>query len=101
MGRQHYRFAPERHEHRFVTVAAYDNEADFEAAVETLRKSSGRVDSRDRDRAEHVCGVVWPPGHQAEQAFGRTVRKAMHHGVDPRRVPLEAPLLERELLRLG
>lgn len=46
---QHYRFDPERHEHRIVTVAAYDNEADFEAAVEALRGvMRARVDSRDR-----------------------------------------------------
>ncbi len=89
----HYRCDPERNERRNVIVAAYDSEAEFNTAVEAY---SGRIraglGAGTRDDAEHVSGVLWPAGHHAEQARGRTLRRASGHGVDPRRVPLDGPL---------
>lgn len=34
----HYRFDPERRQCRNVVIAAYDNEADFDEALETYRQ---------------------------------------------------------------
>ncbi|HEY3339805.1 MAG TPA: hypothetical protein VGK18_14985 [Propionicimonas sp.] len=89
----HYRFDPERCERRNVIVAAYDNEAEFNTALAAYSRSiRAEVDAGTRDDAEHVSGVLWHPGHHAEQARGRTLRRASGHGVDPRRVPLDGPL---------
>jgi len=89
----HYRFDPERGERRNVVVAAYDNEAEFTTALEAYsRRIRAEVDSGTRDDVEHVSGVLWHPGYHAEQARGRTLRRASGHGVDPRRVPLDGPL---------
>lgn len=89
----HYRFDPERRQRRNVVVAAYDNEAEFEAALATHRQRiHAEVDAGARDDSEHVVDVVWPPGDHDAQVRGRTVRKATVRGVDPRRVPLDGPL---------
>lgn len=86
---QHYRFDPERNQRRRVVVAAYDNEAEFDAALTAyIRLISAGIDGGDRDPREHVGGVIWHPGYHAEQARGRLAGDAVRHGVDPR------PLLE-------
>ena len=69
---QHYRFDPERNQRRRVVVAAYDNEAEFDAALTAyIRLISAGIDGGDRDPREHVGGVIWHPGYHAEQARGR------------------------------
>jgi len=89
----HYRFDPERRQRRNVVAAAYDNETEFLAALSTYsQRIQAEIDAGARDDAEHVGGVVWPPGDHDAQARGRTVRQAFSHGVDPRRVPLDGPL---------
>jgi len=89
----HYRFDPERHQRRNVVVAAYADEAEFEVALASyVRRIQDEVASGTRDPAEHVSGVVWRAGRQAAQARGRTLRKAIMHGVDPRRFALDGPL---------
>jgi len=90
---QHYRFDPQRRQRRNVTVAAYDNAAEFEAALSAHdRRIRVEIDAGDRDPREHVGGVVWPPGYHAEQARGRLVRDAVGHGVDPRPLLEDGPL---------
>ena len=89
----HYRFDPERHQRRNVVVAAYNDETEFEAALATYaRRIQTEVADGTREPAEHVSGVLWRAGHQAAQARGRTLRKAIMRGVDPRRLPLDGPL---------
>ena len=89
----HHRFDPERGERRNVIVAAYDNEAEFDADLEAFsRRIRDEIDSGTRDDVEHVSGVLWHPGYHAEQGRGRTLRRASEHGVDPRGAPLDGPL---------
>ena len=89
----HYRFDPERRQRRNVVVAAYDNEAEFDAALATYsQRIRAEIDRGARDDAERVSGGTWPPGHHSAQLRGRTLSEAVSHGVDPRRVSLEGPL---------
>ena len=89
----HYRFDPERRQRRNVVVAAYDNEAEFDAALATYsQRIRAEIDSGARDNAEHVSGVLWPPGQHDAQARGRTSSQAVSHGADPRQVSLDGPL---------
>lgn len=93
---RHFRFDPQRKQRRHVVVAAYDNAAEFEAALSAYRERTGlEIDAGDRDPREHVSGEVWPPGHHAEQARGRMVLDAVRHGVDPRRLLDDGPLPSR------
>ena len=60
---QHYRFDPQRRQRRNVIVAAYDNAAEFDAALAECRdRVRVEIDAGTRDPREHVGGVVWPPG---------------------------------------
>jgi hypothetical protein len=89
----HYQFDPVRGQRRSIVVAAYDNEAEFAAALETYSwRIRSEIESGARDHAEHASGVVWPPGHHATQAGGRIARQAARHGVDPPTVSLGGPL---------
>lgn len=89
----HYRFDTERRQRRNVVVAAYDDEAEYEAALATYRRRIQKeIDSGTRSAAEHVSGVLLRPGHRAAQARARTLRKAILRGADPRRIPLDGPL---------
>ena len=46
---QHYRFDPERNQRRRVVVAAYDNEAEFDAALTAyIRLISAGIDGGER-----------------------------------------------------
>lgn len=90
---QHYRFDPERNQRRWVVVAAYDNEAEFEASLAAhSRQLRDGIDNGDRDGQEQVGGVLWHPGYHAEQARGRLAGEAARHGVDPRPLLQDGPL---------
>ena len=90
---QHYRFDADRRQRRHVLVAAFDNEAESDAALATYRRGiRAEIDAGARDDDERVSSVVWGPGHHERQALGRTLRNAAGHGVDPRAVPLDGPL---------
>lgn len=81
----HYRFDSSRRQRRNIAVAAYDNRAEFLAAIEELHEQvSAEIAAGRRDAMEHVSGVVRPPGYQAEQARGRLVSAAVERGLDPR-----------------
>jgi hypothetical protein len=80
---RHYAFDPERHERRHITVAAFDNQAEFESLVQRLatelkerRELGDEVDWR-----EHYTGVVLDPGYTRLQQNGRIVRDALARGV--------------------
>jgi hypothetical protein len=82
---RHYRYDPDRHERRHVVVAAFDNEAEFdaclvatEAALRARRDAGEAVDAR-----EHVSGTVCEPGYRRRQQSGRLLRRAAVHGVWP------------------
>lgn len=90
---QHYRFDPERRQRRGVIVAAYDNAAEFEEALEASgRRIAAEIDAGHRDRREHMSGVIWHPGYHAEQARGRLVTDAIRHGADPAPLLADGPL---------
>lgn len=83
----HYRFDPARNQRRNVVVAAYDNQAELDAAVQALaRLVHSEIAEGKRDPKESVGGTQLHPGHDAEQALGRLLRRAVSRGVDPRRL---------------
>lgn len=81
----HYRYDHDRHERRNVVVAAFDNEAEWERAVDALgdqlrrAKASGQV----MDPQEGASGHIREPGHAAPAHNGRLVERAIRHGVAP------------------
>ena len=88
------RFDPARREHRDVPVAAYDNAAEFERELE--RYSAGvQEEGNDTGRGTRhpvVSGRVLHPGYRDAKARGHLVRRAIEHGVDPRRLLAGGPL---------
>jgi hypothetical protein len=69
---RHYRFDPERHERRHVVVAAFDNQDEFLAAVESLGAEVRSQKERGvGDQRESVSGVVLEPGAGARQRAER------------------------------
>lgn len=67
----HYRFDPERRQRRDVVVAAFDNAAELEAAVNQYHlEIQVGIDGGVRDDRERVTGVVWHPGYHSERARG-------------------------------
>ena len=81
-----YRFDPERNERRYVTVAVFDNQAEFDRAflayAETVR-SEVAAGSRSPGEGGPITGTVMEPGYRAEQARRHNIRRAIEHGVDP------------------
>lgn len=78
-----YAYDPSRRERRHITVAAFDNPLEYQAAIDAAaavlqrRRDSGEhVDAR-----EHVSGVVLEPEHHRKQQGGRTIKRAIDHGV--------------------
>ena len=78
---RHYRYDPERRERRHVLVAAFDNEPEFNACLESVR--AGIESRRDRgepaDPREHASGVVHEPGYLRRSANGHLVMRAIKH----------------------
>jgi len=64
----HYRYDPQRRERRDVTVAAYDDDAEY---VNQLRRlQADLADRKGRGEAElveRISGTFKPPGCDAEQ----------------------------------
>ena len=83
---RHYRYDPVRRERRHVVVAAFDNEAEFLALLESIRDEIERRRSAGEPvgRNEHSSGTVYEPGDRRRAATGHLIRKMMAHGVDPR-----------------
>ncbi|MFC8501745.1 hypothetical protein ACFUC1_05265 [Pedococcus sp. NPDC057267] len=83
---RHYRYDPVRHERRHVVVAAFDNEAEFLASMESIRDDIERRRTAGEliDPNEHASGTVYEPGDRRRAATGHLIRRMMAHGVDPR-----------------
>lgn len=83
---RHYRYDPVRHERRHVVVAAFDNEREFMALLESIRADieKRRAAGEPVDRNEHASGTVHEPGYRRRAATGHFVTRSMAHGVDPR-----------------
>ena len=99
---RHYRFDPERHEHRHVVVDAFDNTAEFHALMKSIEADiqRRRLDAGPVGRNEHASGVVYEPGDRRRAAVGHLVRRMMEHGVDPRPL-VEASELPSNIALLG
>ena len=78
----HYRYDPDRRERRNVVVAAFDNEAEFQARVTSLAADlrTRRESDDPPDVREHISGVVLEPGHHALQRNARLLLRAVRHG---------------------
>jgi hypothetical protein len=79
----HYRYDPQRRERRHVVVAAFDNEAEYFACVESIGDEIARRRERGEpvDPREHASGVVHEPGYLHRSANGHLVLRAIRHGV--------------------
>lgn len=75
---QHFRYDPERRQRRNVTIAAYDDAAEFESAARLLADQVAReIAAGTRDDRETVIGVLWPPGYHAEARARRQAWRAI------------------------
>jgi hypothetical protein len=79
---RHYRFDPRRRERRHVMVAAFDNEPEFRACMDSVREEiQARRDRGERvDPREHASGVVHEPGYLRRAASEHLMRRAISHG---------------------
>jgi hypothetical protein len=77
-----YSYDPARHERRHQVVAAFDNEREFNALIDSLARGlrDGRATSEPVDPQEHITGVVLEPGYSRRQADGRLLRRAVERG---------------------
>ena len=82
---RHYRYDPTRHERRHVVVAAFDNEMEFRALIDSIdadirrRRAAGEQVGRN----EHASGTVYEPGDRERAAAGHVLRRMLEHGVAP------------------
>jgi hypothetical protein len=80
---RHYAYDPDRHERRHMTVAAFDNEAEFRALIESLAEELRRRRERgdEVDQREHYSGVILEAGHNRLQQNARFIIDAIRRGV--------------------
>lgn len=81
----HYRYDPKRRERRHVVVAAFDNEPEFLACLNSVRAEIDRRKSRGEpvDPREHASGTVHEAGYRRRAANEHLLRRALRHGVVP------------------
>jgi hypothetical protein len=79
---RHYRYDPQRRERRHVVVAAFDNEPEYLACLESVRvQIKGRRERGEPvEPGEHASGVVHEPGYLRRAAHGHLVLRAIRHG---------------------
>ena len=79
---RHFRYDPQRRERRHVVVAAFDNEPEFRAGLDSVRDEiKGRRDRGEPvDPGEHASGVVHEPGYLRRAANGHLLSRAIRHG---------------------
>jgi hypothetical protein len=79
---RHYRYDLQRRERRHVVVAAFDNEPEFRACMDSVRDEikARRERGEPVDPGEHASGVVHEPGYLRRAANGHLVIRAMRHG---------------------
>ena len=80
---RHFRYDPQRRERRHVVVAAFDNEPEFRACMDSVRNEIKA--RRDRgapiDPGEHASGVVHEPGYLRRAANAHLLSRAIRRGV--------------------
>jgi hypothetical protein len=79
---RHYRYDPQRRERRHVVVAAFDDEQEFRACMDSVRDEiKARQECGEAvDPREHASGVVHEPGYLRRSANGHLVQRAIKHG---------------------
>jgi hypothetical protein len=82
---RHYRYDPERRERRHVVIAAFDNEAEYQARLqsEAAEIQRRRDNGENVDRLEHASGSVYEPGYLRRAANGHLLSRAIARGVSP------------------
>ena len=81
---QHYRYDPERQEHRNVLLAAFDDEAEFEEFVHARgAELRDKQHMGEAEPSEHIGGTVYEPGHRKRAQNQRLLSHAFDHGVWP------------------
>jgi hypothetical protein len=90
---QHFRYDPERRQHRRIPVAAYDNEAEYEAGIAALQADLDRRrrEGEDVDPRERATGMSHRAGDRDRQAYRRFLMRSFSHGVDVRPFLAERP----------
>ena len=79
---RHYRYDPHRRERRHVVVAAFDNDQEYSACMESVQ---AEIEAR-RERGEqvhpteHVSGIVHEPGYRRRAANGHLLSRAIRRG---------------------
>ena len=78
----HYRYDPQRRERRPVAVAAFDNEREFLACIQSVQDdiSRRRDGGEPVEEGEHASGTVQGPGYLRRAANGHLLRRAISHG---------------------
>jgi len=83
---QHFRYVPERRQFRRVPVAAFDNEAEFNAAIDALKADLDRRRraGEDVDPRESATGTGYSAGDRERATYSRFLKRTFRHGVDVR-----------------
>lgn len=77
----HYRYDPDRKERRNVVVAAFDNPDEFHADIERRAAELRARTGEGVDPAEHISGLMQPPGYRRLQRNAHLAKRAIEHGV--------------------
>jgi hypothetical protein len=79
---RHYRYDPQRRERRHVVVAAFDNEQEYTACMESVGAEikARRERGEPADPGEHVSGIVHEPGYLRRTANGHLLSRAIRRG---------------------
>lgn len=85
----HYRYDPDRHQRRNVSVAAFDSESEYLARLNELGAAlrDRRFGGELHDPRERISGVTLEAGHRTLQRNAHLLRRAIEHGVVPTAVP--------------
>ncbi len=80
-----YAYDPFRHERRHQIVAAFDNQPDYHAVLDSLAQGlrARREAGEAVDPREHYTGVVRGAGTDRQRQLARIAKKAIDHGVVP------------------
>jgi hypothetical protein len=79
---RHYRYDSQRRERRHVVVAAFDNELEYGACIESVQAEikARRERGEPIDPQEHASGIVHESGYLRRAANGHLLSRAIRHG---------------------
>jgi hypothetical protein len=79
---RHYRYDPRRRERRHVVVAAFDNEREYRACMDSVQAEikTRRERGEPVDPREYASGLVQEPGYLRRAANGHMLSRAIRHG---------------------